>query len=138
MELLKSALSQIFEVPADTALSYFIVMMMGVVTNWIWKCKREKIDPIEYWTANPTNSVLAFFGMVATFLTTMMIEPGLGKASYFAIGIACDSMMVKPPLPATVQAALAEAENTIHAQKEMLGTMVQSAGDAGLRDNKTT
>lgn len=109
LEILQKALLQLFDVPPETALTYFFCMLLGVMVNWLWKCKREKIDPIQYWTHNKMATFYSLAGAVGAFIATIIIEPGLGKQTYFAMGIACDAMLNKPPLPAPVQAALLRA-----------------------------
>lgn len=106
-----------FDVPPDVALSYFFCMLMGVMVNWLWKCKREKIDPIKYWTHNKAATFYSLVGAVGAFIATIIIEPGLGKQTYFAMGIACDAMLNKPPLPAPVQAALMRASEQFSDQQ---------------------
>lgn len=109
LDILEKALLQMFDVPPDVALSYFFCMLLGVTVNWLWKCKREKIDPIAYWTHNKMATFYSLAGAIGAFIATIIIEPGLGKQTYFAMGIACDAMLNKPPLPAPVQAALVRA-----------------------------
>lgn len=109
LEILQKALLQLFDVPPETVLTYFFCMLLGVTVNWLWKCKREKIDPIKYWTDNKMSTFYSLAGAIGAFIATMIIEPGLGKQTYFAMGIACDAMLNKPPLPAPVQAALLRA-----------------------------
>lgn len=117
MEILWKALSQLFDVPPDLVLTYFICMMLGVMVNWLWKCKREKIDPIQYWTHNKMATFYSIMGAIGAFIATLIIEPGLGKQTYFAMGIACDAMLNKPPLPAPVQAALERASSQFSNQQ---------------------
>lgn len=111
MEFLNSAIIQTIGVPADTALSYFFCLLTGILVNWIWKCKRENIDPIQYWTSNAGSSWLTIFGAFASFITTLIMEPSLGKQTYFAMGVACDAMLNKAPLPISVQAALQQVSS---------------------------
>jgi NhaP-type Na+/H+ or K+/H+ antiporter len=117
LDILEKALLQMFDVPPDVALSYFFCMLMGVMVNWLWKCRREKIDPIKYWTTNKMATFYSLAGAVGAFIATIIIEPGLGKQTYFAMGIACDAMLNKPPLPAPVQAALMRASEQFTNQK---------------------
>lgn len=117
LEIFEKALLQMFDVPPDVALSYFFCMLMGVMVNWLWKCKREKIDPIKYWTSNKLSTFYSLAGAVGAFIATIIIEPGLGKQTYFAMGIACDAMLNKPPLPAAVQVALQRASESFSNQQ---------------------
>lgn len=110
MDFFLKVFQEVFGQPPDVVLAYFMCMVAGVVVNWIWKCKHEKIDFVQYWTANPGSTALSILGAVAAFVTTIIIEPGLGKQTYFAMGIACDSLLNKPPLPLSVQEALKSAQ----------------------------
>lgn len=110
MEFFLKVFEEVFSQPPDVVLAYFMCMVAGVIVNWIWKCKHEKIDFVQYWTANPGSTILSILGAVAAFITTIIIEPGLGKQTYFAMGIACDSLLNKPPLPLSVQKALDSAK----------------------------
>lgn len=120
LDILEKALLQMFDVPPDVALSYFFCMMMGVMVNWLWKCRREKIDPIKYWTSNKMATFYSLAGAVGAFIATIIIEPGLGKQTYFAMGIACDAMLNKPPLPVSVQAALTRASEQFSNQQNFV------------------
>lgn len=109
MQFIKDVYGQIFSQSLDVITAYFLCLVAGILVNWIWKCKRENIHLLKYWTENPGFTVLSILGAVAAFFTTMIVEPGLGKQTYFAMGIACDSLLNKPPLPLSVQKALADA-----------------------------
>jgi|SRR5690606_1187699 len=108
MSMIESAIAQLIEVPLDTALAYLLALFAGIVVNWLWKCKREHINPVEYWTINRKASLLSLCGALGAFICTLVLEPNLGKSTYFAIGIACDSMLNKLPLPAAVHQKLRE------------------------------
>lgn len=116
MEFLIKSIENAIEIPLDSAGGFFICTLAGVIVNWIWKCKREGIKLSSYWLDDVKGTVLVFAGAVAAFITTVILEPGVGKATYFAIGIAADSMIGKPPMPLAVRTALEKIEA---AQNEM-------------------
>lgn len=123
LEVFEKALLQMFDVPPDVALSYFFCMLLGVMVNWLWKCKREKIDPIKYWTSNKMATFYSLAGAIGAFIATLIIEPGLGKQTYFAMGIACDALLNKPPLPIQVQAALQRASDQLSDAEDILAVI---------------
>lgn len=115
MEWFVKAIEKAIEIPLDDAFGFFFCTLAGVIVNWIWKCKKEGIKLSSYWLDDVKSTFWVFAGAFAAFLTTVVIEPGVGKATYFAIGIAADSMIGKPPMPMAVRTALerlqASAEN---------------------------
>lgn len=110
MSFIIDSIEKVIEVPLEDACGFLFCTIAGVIVNWLYKCKREKIQVKAYWTENLKSSGFAIAGALAAFITTLIIEPGVGKATYFAIGIASDSMLNKPPLPAAVKIALERLE----------------------------
>lgn len=106
MSVVVDAIEKLIEIPIVDALGFFFCTLAGVVVNWIWKCKREGITIKSYTTDSLKSTFIVFGSAFAAFVTTLIIEPGVGKATYFAIGIAADSMMNKPPMPLVVRTAL--------------------------------
>lgn len=107
MEWFIKAIEKVTEVPLDDAFGFFFCTVAGVIVNWIWKCKKDGIKLSAYWLDDVQSTFWVFAGAFAAFLTTVIIEPGVGKATYFAIGIAADSMIGSPPLPKSVQTEIA-------------------------------
>lgn len=124
-------LEKLIEVPLDEAIGYFICTLSGVAVNWLWKCKREGIKVFSYWRENLAASFGVVAGALAAFLTTIILEPGVGKATYFAIGIAADAMLNKPPLPLAVRTALARLE-TLQEELNEKGNVAVAGAAGGL------
>lgn len=116
MEFLVKSIEKMIEIPLEDAGGFFFCTLAGVIVNWIWKCKREGIKLGSYWLDDFKGTFWVFAGAIAAFITTVILEPGVGKATYFAIGIAADSMIGKPPLPLDVRVALTKMQD---AQNEM-------------------
>lgn len=116
MEFLVKSIEKMIEIPLEDAGGFFFCTLAGVIVNWIWKCKREGIKLGSYWLDDVKGTAWVFAGAIAAFITTVILEPGVGKATYFAIGIAADSMIGKPPLPLDVRVALTKMQD---AQNEM-------------------
>lgn len=110
MEFLLGSFEKLIEVPLDTAFGYFLCTLCGVLISWIYKCRKEGIKIASYWVDNVKSSIGVFGAAVAAFLLTIISEPGVGKITYLAIGMAADSMLNKPPLPAAVRVALDKIE----------------------------
>lgn len=119
MEFLVKSIEKMIEIPLEDAGGFFFCVLAGVIVNWIWKCKKEGIKLSSYWLDDLKGTVLVFAGAIAVFITTIIIEPGVGKATYFAIGIAADSMIGRPPLPIDVRVALSKIQD---AQNEMVNS----------------
>lgn len=116
MEFLIKSIEKVIEVPLEDALGYFFCTLCGVLISWIYKCRREGIKMGSYWLENVWASVGVISGAIAAFLLTIITEPGVGKITYLAIGMAADSMLNKPPLPLAVRTAMEKIEA---AQNEM-------------------
>lgn len=112
MEWIIKAIEKAIEVPLDDAFGFFFCTVAGVIVNWIWKCKKDGIKLSAYWLDDVRSTFWVFAGALAAFLTTVIIEPGVGKATYFAIGIAADSMIGRPPLPMAVQTEIARLQTS--------------------------
>lgn len=106
MDMIVEAIEKVIEVPLVDALGFFLCTLAGVLVNWIYKCRREGITIRSYTSESVKSTMLVFGSAVAAFITTLIVEPGVGKISYFAIGIAADSMLNKPPMPLAVRTAL--------------------------------
>lgn len=122
MDFVVRSIEKVIEVPLDEAFGYLFCVFAGIVANWLWKCKREKINVKDYWTDNLISTGYTFAGAIAMYITTLIAEPGVGKIAYFTIGMAADSLLNKPPLPAAVRVALERLEN------------LQNANDTGIVD----
>lgn len=133
MEWIIKAIEKAIEVPLDEAFGFFFCTVAGVIVNWIWKCKKDGIKLSAYWLDDVQSTFWVFAGALAAFLTTIIIEPGVGKATYFAIGIAADSMIGSPPLPKSVQTELARlkenAENANQTNSAIASAVVAVAVD---------
>ena len=116
MEFLIKSIEKVIEVPLDDAVGYFFCTLCGVLISWIYKCRREGIKMGSYWLENVGASIGVIGGAIAVFLLTIISEPGVGKITYLAIGMAADSMLNKPPLPLAVRVAMEKIEA---AQNEM-------------------
>uniref|UniRef100_A0AB39CDM1 Holin n=1 Tax=Pseudomonas phage HRDY3 TaxID=3236930 RepID=A0AB39CDM1_9VIRU len=116
MEFLIKSIEKVIEVPLEDAVGYFFCTLCGVLISWIYKCRREGIKMGSYWLENVWASVGVISGAIAAFLLTIITEPGVGKITYLAIGMAADSMLNKPPLPLAVRTAMEKIEA---AQNEM-------------------
>ena len=119
MEFLIKSIEKVIEVPLEDAVGYFFCTLCGVLISWIYKCRREGIKMGSYWLENVGASLGVISGAIAAFLLTIITEPGVGKITYLAIGMAADSMLNKPPLPLAVRAAMEKIEA---AQNEMDNT----------------
>lgn len=114
MEFLVKSIEKMIEIPLEDAVGFFFCVLAGVIVNWIYKCQREGIKLSSYWLDDVKGTVLVFATAFAAFLTMIIIEPGIGKATYFALGIAADSMIGKPPMPLAVRVALTKIEAAQH------------------------
>ena len=110
MEFIVSAIEKVIEVPLDDAFGFFFCTLCGVLISWIYKCRKEGINVASYWTQNIKSSLGVFGAAIAAFLLTIISEPGVGKITYLAIGMAADSMLNKPPLPTAVRMAIEKIE----------------------------
>lgn len=110
MEFLIKSIEKVIEVPLDDAVGYFFCTLCGVLISWIYKCRREGIKMGSYWLENIGASLGVIGGAIAVFLLTIISEPGVGKITYLAIGMAADSMLNKPPLPMAVRVAMEKIE----------------------------
>lgn len=126
MEWIISAIEKAIEIPLDQAFGFFFCTAAGVIVNWIWKCKKDGIKLADYWLDDVRSTLWVFAGAFAAFLTTVIIEPGVGKATYFAIGIAADSMINRPPLPASVQTEITRLQ-TSEANANQTNSAIASA-----------
>lgn len=115
MEFIIKSIEKVIEVPLDDAFGFFFCTLCGVLISWIYKCRKEGINITSYWTQNLKSSFGVFGAALAAFLLTIISEPGVGKITYLAIGMAADSMLNKPPLPAAVRVALDKIEAVQHA-----------------------
>lgn len=110
MEFIVKAIEKVIEVPLEDAFGFFFCTLCGVIVSWIFKCRREGIKLSSYWLENIGSSLGVFGAAFATFIITIITEPGVGKITYLAIGMAADSMLNKPPLPAAIKVALDKIE----------------------------
>lgn len=110
MEHFWALVEKMIEVPLDDASVYLLCTLAGGLVNALYKCRREGIKVSSYWRDNLRSTFAAFAGAMAAFITTIILEPGVGKATYFAIGYMADSIINKPPLPVAVRTALDKLE----------------------------
>lgn len=106
MEMIVAAIEKAIEVPLVDAIGFFFCTLAGVFVNWLYKCRREGITLSSYSRESIKQTVVVVASAIAAFITTLIVEPGVGKISYFAIGIAADSMLNKPVMPLAVRTAL--------------------------------
>lgn len=110
MEFIIKAIEKVIEVPLEDAVGFFFCTLCGVLISWIYKCRKEGIKMSSYWLENIGSSMGVFGAALAAFLLTIISEPGVGKITYLAIGMAADSMLNKPPMPMAVKVALDKIE----------------------------
>lgn len=110
MEFFINSIEKVIGVPLDDAFGFFFCTLCGVLISWIYKCRKEGIKLSSYWLENIGSSLGVFGAAIAAFLLTIISEPGVGKITYLAIGMAADSMLNKPPLPMAVKVALDKIE----------------------------
>lgn len=106
MEMIVAAIEKAIEVPLVDAIGFFFCTLAGVFVNWLYKCRREGITLSSYSRESIKQTLVVVASAIAAFITTLIVEPGVGKISYFAIGIAADSMLNKPVMPLAVRTAL--------------------------------
>ena len=106
MSVIIDSIEKMIEIPLEDAIGFFFCTLAGVIVNWIYKCQREGVTLKSYSTDSIHRTLLVLGSAVAAFITTLIVEPGVGKITYFALGIAADSMLNKPPMPLPVRAAL--------------------------------
>lgn len=106
MEMIVAAIEKTIEVPLVDAIGFFFCTLAGVMVNWLYKCRREGITMSSYSRESIGQTIVVMASAIAAFITTLIVEPGVGKISYFAIGIAADSMLNKPVMPLAVRTAL--------------------------------
>lgn len=106
MEMIVAAIEKAIEVPLVDAIGFFFCTLAGVFVNWLYKCRREGITMSSYSRESIKQTFVVVTSAIAAFITTLIVEPGVGKISYFAIGIAADSMLNKPVMPLAVRTAL--------------------------------
>lgn len=124
MEFIITSIEKAIEVPLDEAFGYFFITLCGVLVSWIYKCRREGIKLSSYWLENVWSSLGVFSAALAAFLVTIITEPGVGKITYLAIGLAADSMLNKPPLPIAVRDALTKIQAVQNENANSTGNVV--------------
>lgn len=125
-------MNELLPVSTDVLAQNFVALLAGVIVNWLIVCRNEKVNIIEYWTEERYGTYTTILGSLIAFISTIFIEPELGTATYFAIGVACDSVLNKLPLPTKVKEELTKAEAKIHEQEEILNLV--ASGDTAVVD----
>ncbi len=124
----------------------FVALVIGVIANWLLVCRQEKISILAYWKEERTGSYNTLLGALVTFALVMYMEPNVGPLTYFTIGIACDSVLNKLPLPDSVKQRLRTTEEKVDVQEKLLSRIsdgdddvvdrlrAEGSGDTDLRD----
>lgn len=120
---------ELFPVGSEDLLKNFVALIAGVIINWLIVCRQEKVSLLAYWTEERFGSFSTLIGALITFVAVVYLEPSLGPATYFTIGIACDSVLNKLPLPDKVKENLRLAEEKIHAQENILNRIASGDDD---------
>jgi len=110
LDFFVKAIEKVIEVPIDEAVGYLFCTICGVIVSWFYKCRSGNFKLSAYWLEDMRSSLSVIGAAMAGFLITIISEPGVGKITYLALGMAADSMLNKPPLPSAVKVALDKIE----------------------------
>jgi hypothetical protein len=118
--MLEQIVGELLGVPIETAIVYFICVVLGVCINWAKRCNELEVAMFEYWRSNPARSQAAILGTLCAFFLTLMTDPESGKLTYIAIGFACDNLLNKAPMTGVAADVLARQEAEIAVQNQRI------------------